>query len=84
MKAFPMFIRTTGRRVVILGDGEQAAQKLRLILKTDADIVLACSKPEAELSEENGTVRCTHPGLGIEVRWTLSSSEVRLFQGSAK
>lgn len=34
-----MFIRT-GRRVVIVGGGEQAAQKARLMLKTDADLVI--------------------------------------------
>ena len=48
MKAFPMFIKTTGRRVVIVGGGEQAAQKARLILKTDARIVLI----NAELDDE--------------------------------
>lgn len=40
MKSFPMFIKTTDRRVVIVGGGEQAAQKARLILKTDAKILL--------------------------------------------
>ncbi|SOH92435.1 uroporphyrin-III C-methyltransferase / precorrin-2 dehydrogenase / sirohydrochlorin ferrochelatase [Monaibacterium marinum] len=49
MKSFPMFIRTSGRRVVIVGGGEQAAQKTRLILKTDAQIVLAAPILEAEL-----------------------------------
>lgn len=49
MKSFPMFIRTTGRRVVIVGGGEQAAQKARLILKTDADIVLAAAELDTEL-----------------------------------
>lgn len=49
MKSFPMFIRTSGRRVVIVGDGEQAAQKARLILKTDARIVIAATHPEPEL-----------------------------------
>lgn len=49
MKSFPMFIRTTGRRVVITGGGEQAAQKARLILKTDADIILAAPQIDAEL-----------------------------------
>ena len=34
MKTFPMFLRMAGRRVVILGGGEQAAQKTRLMLKT--------------------------------------------------
>ncbi len=49
MKSFPMFIRTTGRRVVIAGGGEQAAQKARLILKTDAAIILAAPELDAEL-----------------------------------
>ncbi len=41
MKAFPMFLTTTGRRIVILGGGEQAAQKARLVIRTDAEIVIA-------------------------------------------
>ncbi|KGM86465.1 siroheme synthase, N-terminal domain protein [Roseovarius mucosus DSM 17069] len=49
MKAFPMFIRTTGRKVVIVGGGEQAAQKARLLLKTDADLVLVAPRLEDEL-----------------------------------
>lgn len=49
MKAFPMFIRTTGRRVVIVGGGEQAAQKARLLLKTDATLVLVARHLEEEL-----------------------------------
>lgn len=49
MKAFPMFIRTTGRRVTIVGGGEQAAQKARLILKTDAEILLVADRLEDEL-----------------------------------
>lgn len=50
MKSFPMFIRTSGRRVVICGGGEQAAQKARLILKTDARIVLAAHGLDDELA----------------------------------
>ncbi|MEL7026021.1 MAG: siroheme synthase CysG [Pseudomonadota bacterium] len=49
MKAFPMFIKTTSRRVIIVGGGEQAAQKVRLILKTDAHIVLAAQELDDEL-----------------------------------
>ena len=49
MKAFPMFIRTTNRRVVIVGGGEQAAQKARLMLKTDAELVLVAETLEPEL-----------------------------------
>ena len=49
MKAFPMFIRTTGRKVVIVGGGEQAAQKARLLLKTDAALVLVAPTLDDEL-----------------------------------
>lgn len=49
MKSFPMFLKTTDRRVIILGGGEQAAQKARLILKTDAQIVLVAPELDAEL-----------------------------------
>lgn len=51
MKSFPMFIRTTGRRVVIVGGGEQAAQKVRLLLKTDATIVLVADTLDEELAD---------------------------------
>ena len=51
MKSFPMFIRTTGRRVVIVGGGEQAAQKARLLLKTDAELVLVAPALDAELAD---------------------------------
>ena len=49
MKSFPMFIRTTDRRVIIAGGGETAAQKARLILKTDAKIILLAHDLEPEL-----------------------------------
>ena len=51
MKAFPMFIRTTGRRVVIVGGGETAAQKARLLLKSDAAVVLVAQHLDEELQE---------------------------------
>jgi len=64
MKSFPMFIRTSGRRVVIIGGGEQAAQKSRLILKTDAQIVLAAPDLDEELAalvEEGRAEQYTGP-----------------------
>ena len=50
MRSFPMFIKTTGRTIVVVGSGEQAAQKCRLLLKSDADILLLGSNPEDELA----------------------------------
>ncbi|WP_300010496.1 siroheme synthase CysG [uncultured Roseobacter sp.] len=74
MKSFPMFIRTTGRRVVIAGGGEQAAQKARLILKTDARIVLAASEIEEELAAivRSGTAT-----------WHKDPIDAALFEGAA-
>ncbi|MEO1306906.1 MAG: NAD(P)-dependent oxidoreductase [Pseudomonadota bacterium] len=39
----------TGRRVVIAGGGEQAAQKCRLILKTEAQITILAHTLDDEL-----------------------------------
>ena len=49
MKTFPMFLRMTGRRVIIVGAGEQAAQKARLACKTEAEITVIAPEPDAEL-----------------------------------
>lgn len=51
MKTFPMFLQMQGRRVIIAGGGEQAAQKCRLILKTDAAIILLAPSLDPELSD---------------------------------
>lgn len=51
MRAFPMFIKTTDRRVVIVGGGEEATQKFRLLSKTDANIVICAEQLSAELAD---------------------------------
>ena len=51
MKTFPMFLTMAGRRVVIVGGGEQAAQKCRLILKTQAEITLLAPELDPELTD---------------------------------
>lgn len=50
MKTFPMFLTMSGSRVVIAGGGEQAAQKCRLILKTEAQIELLAPQLDSELA----------------------------------
>ncbi|SFB74525.1 siroheme synthase CysG [Tropicimonas isoalkanivorans] len=50
MKAFPMFLQLSGREVIIAGGGEQAAQKARLILKTEARLTLLAPDLDAELA----------------------------------
>lgn len=73
MKAFPMFIRTTGRRVVIVGGGEQAAQKARLMLKTDADLVIVAATLEDELQGLVEEGRAQH----------LTTLSAEIFDGAA-
>ncbi|SNR49666.1 siroheme synthase CysG [Puniceibacterium sediminis] len=60
MKSFPMFIRTTGRRVIIAGGGEQAAQKARLLLKTDAKLILLADTLDPELQTLVAEGRAIH------------------------
>jgi len=50
MKTFPMFLQMAGRTVVIAGGGEQAAQKTRLMLKTEAQIVVLADELDDELA----------------------------------
>ena len=60
MKSFPMFIRTTGRRVVVAGGWEQAAQKTRLLLKTDAQIEVLAPDLDDELAALAADGKITH------------------------
>lgn len=60
MQSFPMFMRLSGRRVIVVGGGEQAAQKARLMLKTEAQLQLAAPVLEAELQAMVQSGRATH------------------------
>ncbi|MEM8959030.1 MAG: NAD(P)-dependent oxidoreductase [Pseudomonadota bacterium] len=51
MQTFPMFLRMADRHVVIAGGGEQAAQKCRLMLKTDAQIRVMAPELDDELAD---------------------------------
>ncbi|MEM6663495.1 MAG: NAD(P)-dependent oxidoreductase [Pseudomonadota bacterium] len=51
MKTFPMFLKMAGRRVVVIGGGEQAAQKARLVLKTEAALTFVARTLDSELEE---------------------------------
>lgn len=60
MKTFPMFLKVEGRRIVILGGGEQAAQKARLALKTVADLVVVAPELDPELIDLVESRRARH------------------------
>lgn len=55
MKTFPMFLTMQNRRVIIVGGGEQACQKCRLMLKTEAKIIVLADALNPELSDLHQT-----------------------------
>ncbi len=60
MRSFPMFFKTTGRRIIVAGGGEQAAQKCRLLLKSDADIQILANDLDDELAALVKEGRASH------------------------
>lgn len=49
MRHFPIFVATSGKRIVVSGAGETAVPKLRLLFKSDADIAVFGENPTPEL-----------------------------------
>ncbi|MEO0678345.1 MAG: NAD(P)-dependent oxidoreductase, partial [Pseudomonadota bacterium] len=47
MRHFPIFVDTRDTRIVVVGGGECAAAKLRLLMKTEAQIDVFAPEPEA-------------------------------------
>lgn len=60
MRSFPLFLRTDGRRVVIVGGGEAAAQKARLVGRSSARLVLMAPALEPELASLVAQDRADH------------------------
>lgn len=60
MQTFPMFLRVAGRPVVIAGGGETAAQKCRLMLKTQAKIRVLAPELDEELADLAAQGRIAH------------------------
>ena len=49
MQHFPIFLRLSGERVVVSGAGRAAAAKLRLLVKTDAEITVFGLDPDPDI-----------------------------------
>ncbi|MEM7240805.1 MAG: NAD(P)-dependent oxidoreductase [Pseudomonadota bacterium] len=81
MQTFPMFLKMKDRKVVIIGGGEAAAQKTRLILKTEAKILLVADELNEELQGYVDQGKVTHhpdavtPALLQEAIITFSATE---------
>ncbi|HXF55089.1 MAG TPA: siroheme synthase CysG [Hyphomicrobiaceae bacterium] len=60
MRYFPIFVDLKGRRVVVAGAGEKAAQKLRLLTKTNASIAVIGTGAVAEIANLAASGAITH------------------------
>ncbi|EAR52793.1 uroporphyrin-III C-methyltransferase [Oceanicola granulosus HTCC2516] len=49
MQHFPIFLDLSGQRVVLAGGGETALAKLRLLLKTEANLAVYADRPAPEI-----------------------------------
>ena len=50
MNHFPIFLATNGKRIVLSGGGDAALAKLRLLLKTQAEIYVFAQNPASEIA----------------------------------
>ena len=49
MKAFPIFLKLEGRRVLVTGGGDAAVAKIRLLLAAGADVTVVTPEPGGEI-----------------------------------
>lgn len=71
MRYFPIFVDLEDRRVVVVGGGEEALRKVRLLLKTNARIEIVAPALHAELAAEPRVV------------WVAKSYEAQSLKGAA-
>ena len=71
MRHFPIYLDLTGRQVVVSGAGECAVSKLRLLLKTHADIAVFGTEPVRQIREWAAAGRITL------VRRTLADGDAK-------
>jgi uroporphyrin-III C-methyltransferase / precorrin-2 dehydrogenase / sirohydrochlorin ferrochelatase len=50
LTTFPAFIKVAGKRALVVGNGEEALAKCRLLSETEAHIVLVSNAPSADLA----------------------------------
>jgi uroporphyrin-III C-methyltransferase / precorrin-2 dehydrogenase / sirohydrochlorin ferrochelatase len=50
LNAFPLFVKVAGRRVAIVGGGEEALAKARLLSQSSAELLIVAAEPDADLA----------------------------------
>jgi len=71
MRYFPIFVDLKDRRVVVVGGGEEATRKIRLLLKTEAVIEVIAAELHPELS------------ANPRIRWAAKDFTPALLDGAA-
>ncbi len=71
MRYFPIFVDLKGRRVVVVGGGEEATRKIRLLLKTEAVIEVIAAELHPELAAND------------RIRWAAKAFDAALLEGAA-
>jgi uroporphyrin-III C-methyltransferase / precorrin-2 dehydrogenase / sirohydrochlorin ferrochelatase len=56
MRYFPVFFDLKNRKVVVVGGGEEALRKIRLLLKTDANVLVVAENPHEEIAADTRLV----------------------------
>jgi uroporphyrin-III C-methyltransferase/precorrin-2 dehydrogenase/sirohydrochlorin ferrochelatase len=54
LTTFPAFFRTSGRTAIVVGGGDEAFAKARLLMNTDVRIVVVAEEPEADFARYIG------------------------------
>ena len=66
MQHFPIFFRLSGKRVVVSGAGRAAVAKLRLLLKTEAQLGVFGADPDAEILSWHRAGRLEYKARAVE------------------
>ena len=66
MQHFPIFLRLSGERVVVSGAGQAAVAKLRLLLKTEAQLAVFGADPDKEILSWHRVGRLGHEARAVE------------------
>ena len=66
MQHFPIFLRLSGERVVVSGAGRAAVAKLRLLLKTEAQLAVFGADPDTKILSWHRAGRLEHEARPVE------------------